>query len=234
MDFDETPPSITTETLDWCDLHTPDFPLHRVTSAAAAFSDRQKFVGDLKQPAGFTSLQSSRPQGHIIWDRNRTGGSESSGTVEKTHFSWLLLSIKRRSFCHRPTTSQIKSEKSRFNREVLSEWPQSAACGPKLLLCLKKNLMLPHVPISGDVTKLRTEDWRSHKGPTLGRRASRQLPFPTPGRLLTNSSNHRKTQWDCSFAPCLPLYFDLQSKIPCFFSCSKAGNIFGAKTKTTL
>lgn len=125
--------------LDWCDLHTPDSPLRRVTSAAAAFSDRQKFVGDLKQPAGFTSLQSSRPQGHIIWDRNRTGGSECSGTVEKTHFSWLLLSIKRRSFCHRPTTSQIKSEKSHFNREVLSEWPQSAAYGPKLLHCLKKS-----------------------------------------------------------------------------------------------
>lgn len=128
--------------LDWCDLHTPDFPLRRVTSAAAAFSDRQKFVGDLKQPAGFTSLQSSRPQGHIIWDRNRTGGSKSSSIVEKTHFSWLLLSIKQRSFCHRPTTSQIKSEKSHSNREVLSEWPQSAACGPKQLHCLKKTLIL--------------------------------------------------------------------------------------------
>lgn len=62
----------------------------------------------------FTSLQSLRPQGHNIWDRNRTGGSESSSTVEKVISHGCYCRIERHSFCHRPTTCQIKSEKSRF------------------------------------------------------------------------------------------------------------------------
>lgn len=50
-EFDETPPYITAEVLYTDVIYTlQTFPLHRVMSAAAAFSDRQKSVGDLKQP----------------------------------------------------------------------------------------------------------------------------------------------------------------------------------------
>lgn len=109
-------------------LHTPDFPPRRVTSAAAAFLQTDR---SLREPwnnnGAFTSLQSLRPQGHNIWDRNRTGGSESSSTVEKVISHGCYCRIERHSFCHQPTTCQIKSEKSRFKMGS-DVWVTSKCC----------------------------------------------------------------------------------------------------------
>lgn len=94
-EFDETPPYITAEVLYTDVIYTlQTFPFTGSRAPRLLFQTDRSLWETWNNHEGFTSLQSLRPQEHNIWDRNRTGGSESSGTVEKVISHGCFCRIK--------------------------------------------------------------------------------------------------------------------------------------------